>query len=358
MPPSAANLVHKAYLDSGSSAIAVALRLAQVKASDEVLVPAFHCPTMASPAAALGAEVVFYKIKEDLSCDLDSIRQLISERSRVLLVSHFFGIAHDLGAIRELCDATGIQLIEDCAHMYFGSVGSKPIGTTGDFAVFSTRKFFAGADGGILASDTREVMHPHVTGLGPLQELKYILDVGEESLEFDAIGPWRLPVLALLGLRSFAKRISGHSVVNSTTDADVSEADPVELPLKSMSRISRRLLARSNNAAAIQARRHNFLLLHKMLTGSGAFRTLGNVQAQVEVPYMYPLIVDKPDIYLTLRNEGWPIWRWDDSSRSCSVSDYYAQHLLHVPCHQSLGTGDVEALGEAILNCGKIDNHG
>jgi len=46
---------------------------------------------------------------------------------------------------------------------------------------------------------------------------------------------------------------------------------------------------------------------------------------------------------------GVPVWRWDEMAISnCSVADDYRLHLLHLPCHQSLGEEEMAWMVAAV----------
>jgi dTDP-4-amino-4,6-dideoxygalactose transaminase len=343
------DLPERLYLDSGSSGIALALRHSGVGPGDEVLLPAFHCPTMADPVRAAGADVVFYRINADLSPNMDSIRNLLGARSKVLLVAHFFATGQDLVEARRLCDERHARLIEDCAHCYFGAPGDPAIGSIGDFAVFSTRKFFAGADGGILASKRHKLDDIALPKSGSVSEAKMTLDVFEEALEFGRSGWWALPARMAIAMRDVAKR----AVHPDSPDVHAEPSSPPIPRLTSrpivrpMSRISRFILRNVEPFATIEARRRNYQILKNIFASC---RRVESLFTQTPfAPYMYPLVVENAEIYLALRRDGWPIWRWDDSDASCATSRTYAEHLLQIACHQSLTADDTAALGRAIV---------
>ena len=344
------DLPERLYVDSGSSAIALALTHAGVESGDDVLLPAFHCPTMADPIREIGANAVFYAVNENLSANMDSVHSLLSSRTRALLVAHFFAIGQDLSAVRTLCDKHGIRLIEDCAHTYFGAPGEQTIGSVGDFAIFSTRKFFAGADGGILASARHALGFDGIARTGLVSEIRNTLDVVEEALNFGRTGWWAWPARGGLTVRDVMKRIVATPTTGGGADtAATSDSGPVSRgDMRTMSRISRFALRKSDLFATIEARRRNYQILEDFFADSGRLRPFST---QIPyAPYMYPLIVHNPELYLALRRDGWPIWRWDDSDPDCEVSRHYSQHLLQLACHQSLAAEDVAALGQAVLD--------
>jgi len=339
------------YLDSGSSAIGLALQCAGIRLSDEILVPAYHCPTMVTPVKCLGAKAVFYKINQDTSVSVDSIEELVSHRSKAILVPHFFGIAQEMSEIRALCDRYGIMLIEDCAHAFFGIVNGRPVGYFGDFAVASTRKFFPGTDGGFLISKKAHVNTEVIRSRSLIDEISALIDIIEEAFHYGKAPVWNVVLRPLLATKSFLSSLTRaarrrHQDKNNPDDSDDIS---FSLDIKGMSRASKYLLRNSDIDYVCRTRVDNFRHLGSRLQGvPGLHCLLDSINGDM-VPYMYPLIVDNRRIYHALRDHDWPVWRWDDSDPSCEVSRYYSKHLLQLPCHQSLRVDDLDRLADAII---------
>ena len=184
---------------SGRVAIGLALRAFGLKAGDRVLVPAYHSPSMIPPVHWCGAEVVFYRVHLDTTPDLDDIAAKL-DGVKAIMATHFFGIPQDLAPLRALCDRHGIGLIEDCAHCFFGERAGVAVGSTGDYAIGSSMKFFPIYEGGCLVS-RRHRLDLRLQGAGAGFEAKAALNALEA-----AFAHGRLPVLrALLALPLRAK---------------------------------------------------------------------------------------------------------------------------------------------------------
>lgn len=336
-------------VDSGSSAIGLALELSALPTDCEVLVPAYNCPTMVSPITERGWQAVFYGLKKNLQVDIESVTDCLTNRSGAMLVPHFFGIRQELSEIRQLCDERGIVLIEDCAHRFFGDASEGVPGAEGDYAIASATKFFPVADGGCLASAQRRLSTARLHSLGFKNELRAVLDLCEVSARYRRMGPWN-PVILLLGAaKSGLKKLFSRTAPNSEGQTPAGEERGPVAAISAMSRVSERLMLRSDLGSIRAARKRNFSLLHSLLGDRPGFSALPGAVAGIDVPYVYPVICDVSDTYRTLREERWPVWRWDHSDPGCPVSRHYAQHLLQLPCHQSLRTSDVRVLANAVI---------
>ena len=73
---------------SGRVAIALALREMGVGPGHEVLVPAWHSPSMIPPVLWRGARPVFYRLRPDASIDLDDLAAKIGPATRAVMVTH------------------------------------------------------------------------------------------------------------------------------------------------------------------------------------------------------------------------------------------------------------------------------
>src|SRR3990172_1308016 len=137
--PSILDSRYLVYTTSGRAAIALALRFLGVGRGDRVLVPSYNCPTMVAPVLRLGAKPVFFPLTAQGGPALDRLEHVGLDGVRAILVAHYFGLPQPFAAVRAFCDAHGIALIEDCAHMFFGTVDGSPVGSWGDLAIASLR---------------------------------------------------------------------------------------------------------------------------------------------------------------------------------------------------------------------------
>ena len=104
------------------------------------------------PIGKVGATYAFYGLHGDLTVDLRSLEGALSEGPTfAVFLIHYFGFPQPaLLAIRELCDAHGVLLIEDCAHCLLGLEQELPVAEVGDYALFSFHKVLGCDRGGAL----------------------------------------------------------------------------------------------------------------------------------------------------------------------------------------------------------------
>ncbi|MCI5086185.1 MAG: DegT/DnrJ/EryC1/StrS family aminotransferase [Rhodovulum sp.] len=146
---------------SGGYALGAALRAVGVGAGDPVLTNAFTLAPVPGAIAAVGAVPVFVDVTRDLVIDLTHLERMIGVTgARVLMLSHMRGHLCDMDALMAICDANGVQVIEDCAHTMGAAWNGVPSGRHGVIGCYSTQtyKHMNSGEGGVLISDDPEIM--------------------------------------------------------------------------------------------------------------------------------------------------------------------------------------------------------
>lgn len=158
---------HAAALSSGTAALHLALRLAGVKAGDEVFCSSLTFSASANPIVYEGARPVFID-SERASWNMDpaQLEAALKDRAkkgrlpRALVLVHLYGQSADIDPIAALCERHGVTLIEDAAEALgatYRSAGA-PVeitpGTRGRMGIYSFNgnKIITTSGGGMLVS--------------------------------------------------------------------------------------------------------------------------------------------------------------------------------------------------------------
>lgn len=144
---------HAIAVNSGTSALHLALSAAGIELGDEVIVPALCFVAAATAIVQNGAVPVICDAEpECLTLDVEHAERLIRPRTKAILPVHFWGYPSNVAALRELCDRHGLKLIEDCAQALGALAHGVRVGTFGDYATFSfsVRKHIACGEGGAV----------------------------------------------------------------------------------------------------------------------------------------------------------------------------------------------------------------
>ena len=128
---------HCQIVDSGTTALKLALLLAGIKPGDEVLVPDVTYYATALPILEIGAVPVFVDADEYLVMNPEQVKKNITSKTRAILPAHIFGHACDMKQIAELAQQHDLKLIEDCCQSHGSTFQGKLTGTFGHIAGFS-----------------------------------------------------------------------------------------------------------------------------------------------------------------------------------------------------------------------------
>lgn len=134
-------------LDSGYSALELALRALGVEAGQEVVTQANTFIATVSAILAVGARPVLTDCDADGNFDPAAFQAAITPRTRALLPVHLFG---RVGAMPELIDAaaaSGVLVVEDACQAHGARLDGRRAGAWGDAAAFS---FYPGKNLGAL----------------------------------------------------------------------------------------------------------------------------------------------------------------------------------------------------------------
>jgi len=149
---------HCWLLNSGRSALYLALKALNLKATDEVLCQAFTCVAVPNAILWADAKPVFVDtVKNNFNLSIKDLQKKITPQSKALIVQHTFGQPDNLQAIKQLCQKHKLTLIEDCAHSLGATYQGKPVGSFGDITMlsFGRDKVISSVFGGALLTNNK-----------------------------------------------------------------------------------------------------------------------------------------------------------------------------------------------------------
>lgn len=146
---------------SCTHALEMAALLCDIKEGDEVILPSYTFVSTADAFVLRGAVPVFVDIRPDtMNIDENLIEAAITERTRVIAVVHYAGIACEMDKIMEIAEKYHLMVVEDAAQAIMCTYKGKPLGTFGDFGCFSfheTKNFSMGEGGALLIRDEKYI---------------------------------------------------------------------------------------------------------------------------------------------------------------------------------------------------------
>jgi dTDP-4-amino-4,6-dideoxygalactose transaminase len=148
-------------VDSGSSALRLAMRGLGVGPGHEVIIPELGWVSIGAAADMLGATVRVAPATDSLTPTWEQIQPLLTTATRAVVLVHLRGRpAPGTAEIAARLRERGIALIEDCAQAWGVDVEGRPAGGWGTLATFSTHTFklIATGEGGLIVGDDLDTM--------------------------------------------------------------------------------------------------------------------------------------------------------------------------------------------------------
>lgn len=334
------------HFTRGRYALTEAYRESGVGEQGALLAPAYHCRTMLDPAIRLGAKIVLYALKSDLSPDMEALAASLAACQhpvKALLVTHYFGFSQFLAPLVKFCTEHDIAMIEDCSHALFVKSNtaatitkSGSLGKTGRFCVASPYKFFPSENGGLLWVNANGKLPDGQQPAPTLtQELKGLVRSAQRARDRNQPPDVNVIDNEIVAL-AYKLTLTGQDVLAEEPGTS-EQYDATEERIQSLA-WSRWVMRHTDTARLIERRRKNYQQWANAVAKLPHCRALLPQLTASCVPYMFPLQIDYPEVhFFALKHLGVPIWRWDDIAVSvCPVASSYRLKLLHLPCHQEL----------------------
>jgi len=160
------NFQHCLLTTSCTDALEMAAILANIKEGDEVIMPSYTFVSTANAFVLRGAKIIFADSRQDIpNIDLDKVDELITEKTKALVVVHYAGIACDMDKALEITKKYNLILIEDAAQAIDSFYKSKPLGSFGHLATFSfheTKNIISGEGGMLVINDENLVRRAEI----------------------------------------------------------------------------------------------------------------------------------------------------------------------------------------------------
>ncbi len=144
---------------SCTDALEMCALLLDIKPGDEVIVPSYAFVSTALPFTRQGAKIIFADSRSDRpGVDETSIEELITPKTKAIVVLHYAGVASDMDIIMEIAGKYNIFVVEDAAHAIESFYKGRPLGGIGHLGAFSfheTKNIQCGEGGLLIINDER-----------------------------------------------------------------------------------------------------------------------------------------------------------------------------------------------------------
>lgn len=151
---------HGVMVNSGSSALRLALDLLDLEPGDEVITPVVTFSTDVAPMAQSGIVPAFVDVEADtFQIDVDRMAELVGPRTKAILAPNLVGNVPDWDGIRQIADANGLAVVEDSCDVLDSWLRGRRTGTRADISVTSFARghaITAAGNGGLVAVDDED----------------------------------------------------------------------------------------------------------------------------------------------------------------------------------------------------------
>ncbi len=257
--------------------------------------------------------------------------------------------------ICEFARQNDLIVIEDCAHAFFGERNGSSVGSSGDYAIASSMKFFPVFDGGILISNSSSLSEIALERSPLSFQLKSIINILEVSAGYERLGVigkliqgvGRIKDWIWSGVKSRkADSLGGIDAPQASGGGSSFDERWIK---KSNSWAGKTLLRYSDFERVVRKRRRNYGVILEALRGIPGIRPVHATLPEGVVPLVFPLYVESSDsLFPILKSEGVPIWRFGEfldpsiDKSVCENSIDLSDHIFQFPCHQELKEAELD----------------
>jgi dTDP-4-amino-4,6-dideoxygalactose transaminase len=145
---------------NGTAALHTALAAMDIGPGDEVICPSYSFIASSFCILQAGALPVFADVCEDHTINPACIEELITDKTKAIIVVHLYGVVADLDPILAIAKKHKLKVIEDCAQCFGGVYKGKKAGTIGDAGCFSfcqSKHFTTGGEGGMVVTSNDDL---------------------------------------------------------------------------------------------------------------------------------------------------------------------------------------------------------
>ncbi len=158
-----ASLFSKKYgimVNSGSSAITLALKILNIKENDEIITPALNFGTAISSLININAKPIFVDIDiETLQISINEIKKKITKKTKAFLIPNLIGNIPNWIGIKKIAKKNNIKIIEDSADTLGAKLNNRSTGVFSDISItsfYGSHIISCAGNGGMLLTNNKK----------------------------------------------------------------------------------------------------------------------------------------------------------------------------------------------------------
>ncbi|MEW5895219.1 MAG: DegT/DnrJ/EryC1/StrS family aminotransferase [Candidatus Omnitrophota bacterium] len=146
-------------VNSGTTALELALSASRVKEKDEVILPSYTYISTALAVSNLGAAPVFVDIKNGtFTIDPEKIEEKLTKKTKAIMPVHIHGNPCEMDKIVKIARKNKLAIVEDCSHAHGAEYKNKKVGNfgIGCFSCHTTKIFSGIGNSGLITINEKE----------------------------------------------------------------------------------------------------------------------------------------------------------------------------------------------------------
>jgi len=151
---------------SCTDALEMSAILLNLKTDDEVIIPSFTFVSTANAFILRNAKIVFADSEKNTpNIDPDKIEELITPKTKAIVVVHYAGVSCDMDKIMRLSNKYNLFVVEDSAQAIDSYYKNRPLGSIGHLSAFSfheTKNVISGEGGMLVVNDENFVKRAEI----------------------------------------------------------------------------------------------------------------------------------------------------------------------------------------------------
>ena len=189
---------HGVMVNSGSSALTLAMKVLNIKKGDEIITPCLNFGTAVSSIVLAQATPIFVDVEIDtLQINVSKIEEKITKKTKAILIPNLIGNIPDWKKIYELSKKKNLKIIEDSADTLGAKINNKPTGIFSDISItsfYGSHVISCAGNGGMFLTNNNEYFKRAKvlrswgrmsTLLSDSENIKKRLNIKLKGVEFD-----------------------------------------------------------------------------------------------------------------------------------------------------------------------------
>ncbi len=224
---------HGVAVNSGTSALHLALLACDIGPGDEVITVPFTFVATVATIGYVGARTVFVDIDpESYTMQVAQLEAAVTSRTKAIVPVHLYGQPADLDPILQVARRHGLAVIEDAAQAHLAEYRGQPVGGIGDIGCFS---FYPGKNLGAYGEGGMAVTNDPALA----QTMRRLRDWGQERKYVHVLKGYNYRMEALQGamlrvklghLDAWTRARRAHATRYGQLLAEAAVGTPQEMP--------------------------------------------------------------------------------------------------------------------------------